>query len=152
MSKTATLGSSLIQVKGGAKPSGVHSASAPVVTPVAAPARDPDPAQVLSVEVKPPAQAQAAASEPAAQTPAAPAPAVPPNPAPAAPVTQLPRTSPKAARSPASPPEAVPYYKSLTVKLDRARYETLKNAGLRLDKKSQEIFVEALDAYLAKIR
>jgi hypothetical protein len=44
-----------------------------------------------------------------------------------------------------------PYYKALTVKLDRSRYETLKNAGLKLDKKSQEIFVEALDAYLAKV-
>lgn len=43
------------------------------------------------------------------------------------------------------------YYKALTVKLDRSRYETLKNAGIKLDKKSQEIFVEALDAYLAKI-
>lgn len=43
------------------------------------------------------------------------------------------------------------YYKALTVKLDRSRYETLKNAGLKLDKKSQEIFVEALDAYLAKV-
>lgn len=46
---------------------------------------------------------------------------------------------------------ASPYYKALTVKLDRSRYETLKNAGLKLDKKSQEIFVEALDAYLAKV-
>lgn len=46
---------------------------------------------------------------------------------------------------------ASPYYKALTVKLDRGRYETLKNAGLKLDKKSQEIFVEALDAYLAKV-
>lgn len=45
----------------------------------------------------------------------------------------------------------VSYYKALTVKLDRTRYETLKNAGLRMDKKSQEIFVEALDAYLAKM-
>lgn len=43
------------------------------------------------------------------------------------------------------------YYKALTVKLDRSRYETLKSAGIKLDKKSQEIFVEALDAYLAKI-
>lgn len=43
------------------------------------------------------------------------------------------------------------YYKALTVKLDRHRYEALKNAGLKLDKKSQEIFVEALDAYLAKV-
>ena len=53
--------------------------------------------------------------------------------------------------SAAQPASASSYYKALTVKLDRSRYETLKNAGLRLDKKSQEIFVEALDAYLAKV-
>jgi hypothetical protein len=41
-----------------------------------------------------------------------------------------------------------PYYKALTVKLDRERYEALKTLGLKLDKKSQEIFVEALDLYL----
>ena len=40
------------------------------------------------------------------------------------------------------------YYKALTVKLDRERYETLKNVGVKLDKKSQEIFVEALDLWL----
>lgn len=40
------------------------------------------------------------------------------------------------------------YYKALTVKLDRERYESLKNVGLKLDKKSQEIFVEALDLWL----
>lgn len=40
------------------------------------------------------------------------------------------------------------YYKSLTVKLDRDRYEALKNIGVKLDKKSQEIFVEALDLWL----
>ncbi len=40
------------------------------------------------------------------------------------------------------------YYKALTVKLDRERYETLKNAGIKLDKKSQEIFVAALDLWL----
>jgi hypothetical protein len=51
----------------------------------------------------------------------------------------------------AQPIAASSYYKALTVKLDRNRYETLKNAGLKLDKKSQEIFVEALDAYLAKV-
>jgi hypothetical protein len=57
-----------------------------------------------------------------------------------------------ATEAPAATPSAVAsYYKALTVKLDRNRYETLKNAGLKLDKKSQEIFVEALDAYLAKI-
>jgi hypothetical protein len=53
--------------------------------------------------------------------------------------------------SAAQPAAASAYYKALTVKLDRSRYETLKNAGLKLDKKSQEIFVEALDAYLAKV-
>ena len=51
----------------------------------------------------------------------------------------------------AAPSAVASYYKALTVKLDRSRYETLKNAGLKLDKKSQEIFVEALDAYLAKV-
>ena len=43
---------------------------------------------------------------------------------------------------------AADYYKALTVKLDKSRYEALKNAGVKLDKKSQEIFVEALDLYL----
>lgn len=52
---------------------------------------------------------------------------------------------------PARAEAATAYYKALTVKLDRERYETLKNAGVKLDKKSQEIFVEALDAYLAKV-
>ena len=46
--------------------------------------------------------------------------------------------------------KAADYYKSLTVKLDRKRYIALKNAGVRLDKKSQEIFVEALDLWLEK--
>ena len=40
------------------------------------------------------------------------------------------------------------YYKALTVKLDRERYESLKNLGVKLDKKSQEIFVEALDLWI----
>ena len=59
---------------------------------------------------------------------------------------------------PQAAPEARPvpratntdYYKSLTVKLDRDRYEALKTLGVKVDKKSQEIFVEALDMYLAK--
>jgi len=64
---------------------------------------------------------------------------------------------PASARKPQVEPEvaAVPaatggrdYYKALTVKLDRGRYETLKNAGIKLDKKSQEIFVAALDLWL----
>ena len=53
--------------------------------------------------------------------------------------------------APVAPAAVLSYYKALTVKLDRGRYETLKNAGLKLDKKSQEIFVEALDAYLDRI-
>jgi hypothetical protein len=40
------------------------------------------------------------------------------------------------------------YYKALTVKLDRDRYEGLKSMGVKLDKKSQEIFVEALDLWM----
>jgi len=48
------------------------------------------------------------------------------------------------------------YYKALTVKLltvklDRERYEALKTLGVKLDKKSQEIFVEALDLYLREV-
>lgn len=42
------------------------------------------------------------------------------------------------------------YYKALTVKLDRDRYQSLKSVGVKLDKKSQEIFVEALDLWLKK--
>ena len=64
----------------------------------------------------------------------------------------MPAAASVAVETPVAAPSAVAsYYKALTVKLDRNRYETLKNAGLKLDKKSQEIFVEALDAYLAKI-
>lgn len=40
------------------------------------------------------------------------------------------------------------YHKALTVKLDRDRYMRLKQMGLQKDKSSQEIFIEALDAYL----
>ena len=64
----------------------------------------------------------------------------------------MPAAAAAAVEAPTAAPSAVAsYYKALTVKLDRNRYETLKNAGLKLDKKSQEIFVEALDAYLAKV-
>lgn len=45
-------------------------------------------------------------------------------------------------------PSTADYYKALTVKLDRKRYDDLKIMGLKLDKKSQEMFVEALDLYL----
>ncbi len=57
--------------------------------------------------------------------------------------------SPAEPTKPARTETTPAYYKALTVKLDRARYEALKNAGVKLDKKSQEIFVEALDAYLS---
>lgn len=43
------------------------------------------------------------------------------------------------------------YYKALTVKLDRERYESLKSMGVKQDKKSQEIFVEALDLWLESV-
>ena len=64
----------------------------------------------------------------------------------------MPAAAAVAIEAPSTAPSAVAsYYKALTVKLDRNRDETLKNAGLKRDKKSQEIFVEALDAYLAKV-
>ncbi len=40
------------------------------------------------------------------------------------------------------------YYKALTVKLDKERFYKLKHTGVIQDKSSQDIFVEALDAYL----
>jgi hypothetical protein len=40
------------------------------------------------------------------------------------------------------------YYKALTFKLDRPRYEALKRLGLREDRSSQEILMAALDQYL----
>lgn len=42
------------------------------------------------------------------------------------------------------------YYKALTVKLDRSHYEALKLAGLKHNKKSQDIFVEALELWLSE--
>lgn len=44
------------------------------------------------------------------------------------------------------------YYKALTVKLDRPHYEALKLAGLKHNKKSQDIFVEALELWLSENR
>lgn len=43
-----------------------------------------------------------------------------------------------------------PYYKSLTVKLTRQRFEAIKTRGLDSDQSSQTIFVEALDLWLAR--
>lgn len=40
------------------------------------------------------------------------------------------------------------YYKALTLKLDRWRYDQLKMLGLRLDRSSQELLTDALDAML----
>jgi len=57
--------------------------------------------------------------------------------------------TPHAVAAPKVP--AVDYYKALTVKLDRERYESLKNLGVKLDKKSQEIFVEALDLWMKQM-
>lgn len=55
---------------------------------------------------------------------------------------------PNAQGEPDAKPLAEGYYKALTVKLDRRRYEAIKAAGVAKDKRSQEIFVEALDAWL----
>ncbi len=63
----------------------------------------------------------------------------------AAPAVPLLVEAPKPAAFKTTAPD---YYKSLTVKLNRERYEALKTLGMKLDKKSQEIFVEALDLYL----
>ena len=62
----------------------------------------------------------------------------------ATPATSASIKAPAAARG----ESAGDYYKALTVKLDRRRYESLKTVGVKLDKKSQEIFVEALDLWL----
>lgn len=42
------------------------------------------------------------------------------------------------------------YFKALTVKLDRERYMELKQLGLLRDQSSQDLLVEALDAFLKK--
>lgn len=40
------------------------------------------------------------------------------------------------------------YYKALTLKLDKARYQALKQLGLKEDKSSQELLTKAVDALL----
>ena len=42
------------------------------------------------------------------------------------------------------------YYKALTLKLDKARYQALKQLGLQEDKSSQELLTEAVDALLQR--
>jgi hypothetical protein len=124
MSKVASLTSGLVVKKGQAVPAVVSVALAPSAQVPTVPAQ-PLPATTTTAAV-----AQAQPSTPAAE------PVV---------VASAGTAAKAAAESPAA------YYKALTVKLDRSRYETLKRVGLQLDKKSQEIFVEALDAYLAKM-
>ena len=68
--------------------------------------------------------------------------------APTAPASMLATARPSPAATQPKTQTALDYYKALTVKLDRDRYETLKSAGIKLDKKSQDIFVEALDLWL----
>lgn len=64
------------------------------------------------------------------------------------PPTVAPAPAPVVQAEPAAAPVEEGYYKSLTVKLDRNRYEALKQAGMRADKRSQAIFTEALDLWL----
>jgi hypothetical protein len=66
---------------------------------------------------------------------------------------QAPVSGQKSSSAHAAAPKATgsDYYKALTVKLDRGRYEALKTVGMKLDRKSQEIFVDALDQYLRKV-
>lgn len=64
-------------------------------------------------------------------------------------------TAPKESASPPSgvlaSNKASLYYKSMTFKVDKTRYERLKHAGIRLNKRSQDILTEALDHYLATL-
>lgn len=60
-------------------------------------------------------------------------------------------SAPQAVIAAPKPADAGPgYYKALTFKLDRTRYNKLKTLGLELDKSSQELLTEALDALLDK--
>lgn len=52
----------------------------------------------------------------------------------------------------AAPKATDAYYKALTLRLDRARYTSLKSLSVELDKSAQELLVEALDTLLAKHR
>lgn len=64
-----------------------------------------------------------------------------------------PPAEPVVAQVQAPPPEKSAekqYHMALTVKLDYDRYEKLKSLGVKQKKKSQEIFVEALDLWFAK--
>lgn len=57
--------------------------------------------------------------------------------------------------APTQPVPATPnrdYYKALTVKLDRERYNALKTACLQFDMTGQTLFVEAFDLWLQEKR
>ena len=56
--------------------------------------------------------------------------------------------APAANRKPVGKGERRSYYKVLTLKLDKTRYQALKRLGLQEDKSSQELLTEALDALL----
>ena len=49
-----------------------------------------------------------------------------------------------------APKSAFAYHKALTLKLDEVRYRKLKTAGLDFDMSSQDILVQALDAWLCE--
>ena len=53
-----------------------------------------------------------------------------------------------ASHKPVGKGERLVYYKALTLKLDKARYQALKQLGLQEDKSSQELLTEAVDALL----
>ena len=60
--------------------------------------------------------------------------------------------APAANHKPVGKGERMVYYKALTLKLDKARYQALKQLGLQEDKSSQELLTEAVDALLASQR
>jgi hypothetical protein len=59
-------------------------------------------------------------------------------------------SAPQAVATPKPPETGTGYYKALTFKLDRVRYNKLKTLGLELDKSTQELLTEALDDLLRK--
>lgn len=71
-----------------------------------------------------------------------------PAPAPVVSVEPAPQSTAQPEENEAGPEKK--YYKALTVKLTQEHYEKLKALGIRLDMKSQAIFVKALEDYLAK--
>lgn len=73
-----------------------------------------------------------------------------PAPAPVVSVEPAPQSTAQPEAKEVAPNPEAGYYKALTVKLTRAHYEKLKTLGMRMDKKSQAIFVDALEDYLAK--